>query len=889
MTRLRWGERVYRALLALHPRSFRRAYGDDLLAAFSARYRDPHWSRARLWTFHLNDLLRSIFREHVSVMFSRSRDGNAVQRGGAATLGGHMGTMMQDIRYALRSFRRNPGFAAIVILTLGLGIGMNTAIFSVVDGVLLTPLPFDDADRLVWGYSTFSGGNNASVSPPDFWDYRDQSTAFAALSARRGGGSYALTGMDKPEQVRGQTITAGFFEALGAAPVLGRMFLMEDESSATSKIVVISYGFWQRRFGGEASVLGRTLTLNDEPFEIVGVAPPGFQLFNAVDFWRPLAFDVGDALVRRFHNLKVVGRLAPGVSMEQAQAELDVISKRLEDAYPQSNATWRMVIVPLHQIAVGDVRPALLVLLAAVGLVLLIGCVNVANLLLARGAARESEMAVRTALGASSQRLMRQLLTESFMLAVLGGVLGTVLAVVSVRALRASALDGLPGIFEVAVDYRVLAFALGLSVITGAVFGLLPSIAGAKTDVNAALKEGGRSGNAHGNTTRAALVTIEVALSMVLLIGAGLLIQSFWRLNNVDPGFDIDNALTFRISLPSTRYDTREKQTAFMQLAAERIRGVPGVVDVAVTSHLPLAGSANDTYLAVPGRHQLGTDTQFNAQTRSVSTNFFELMGIPLIRGRQFTEADRVDSPNVVIINEPFAARIFPDEDPVGQRLLIDLGETHDAEIVGVVGGVNHFGLGAQRPVEFYVPITQLSFGRAFVVRTSLDPMTLTDEVQAAVWTIDDQQPVTSLATYEDLVTRSMSQPFLQMMLLGFFALVALVLAALGIYGVIGYYVAQRVREVGIRMALGADRRDVYRLVVGRGAMLAGAGIVVGLVSAFGVTRFMASLLFGVGATDPATFVIVPVVLGMVALLASYLPARRAAGVDPMTALRSEQ
>lgn len=800
-----------------------------------------------------------------------------------------MGTMMQDIRYALRSFRRNPGFAAIVILTLGLGIGMNTAIFSVVDGVLLTPLPFDDADRLVWGYSTFSGGNNASVSPPDFWDYRDQSTAFAALSARRGGGSYALTGMDKPEQVRGQTITAGFFEALGAAPVLGRLFLMEDESAATSKIVVISYGFWQRRFGGEASVIGRTLTLNDEPFEIVGVAPPGFQLFNAVDFWRPLAFDVGAALVRRFHYLKVVGRLAPGVSMEQAQAELDVISERLEDAYPQSNTTWRMVIVPLHQIAVGDVRPALLVLLTAVGLVLLIGCANVANLLLARGAARESEMAVRTALGASSQRLMRQLLTESFMLAALGGVLGTVLAVVSVRALGAYAIDDLPGIFEVAVDYRVLVFALGLSVITGAVFGLLPSIAGAKTDVNAALKEGGRSGNARGNTTRAALVTLEVALSMVLLIGAGLLIQSFWRLNNVDPGFDIDNALTFRISLSSARYDTREKQTAFMQLATESIRGVPGVVDVAVTSHLPLAGSGDDTYLAVAGRHQLGTDTQFNAHPRSVSTNFFELMGIPLIRGRQFAEADRVDSPNVVIINEPFAAGIFPDEDPVGQRLLIDLGEPHDAEIVGVVGGVNYFGLGVPRRMEFYVPITQLSFGRAFVVRTSLDPMTLTDEIQAAVWTIDDQQPVTSLATYEDLVTRSTSQPFFQMILLGFFALVALVLAALGIYGVIGYYVAQRVREVGIRMALGADRRDVYRLVVGRGAMLAGAGLVVGLVTAFGVTRFMASLLFGVRATDPATFVIVPVVLGMVALLASYLPARRAAGVDPMTALRSER
>ena len=888
MTDLRWGERVYRTLLRLYPRAFQRSYGGDLLDAFIARYRNQHWGRFRLWTFHLADLFRSVPREHLGAVLSRPGGVGAPRPERGSSLGVHMNTIQQDLRYALRGFRRSPGFTVVVVLTLALGIGMNTAIFSLVDGVLLSPLPFDEADRLVWGYSTFSGGSNASISPPDFLDYRQQSTVFESLAARRGGGSYTLGGFDRPEQVRGQQVSAGFFEALRAVPARGHTFTREDETEATSKVVMISHGFWQRRFGGDAGVIGRTLTLDEEPYEVVGVAPAGFQLFSAVDFWRPISFDTEFALIRRFHNVRVVGRLAPGVTLDQARAEVEVIAHRLEEAYPESNTTWRLVLVPLHEIAVGNVRPALLVLLGAVGLVLLIACGNVANLLLARGAARESEMAVRTALGASSNRILRQLLTESVVLALVGGIMGTALAVAAVRVVKTTALNSLPRIFDVAVDARVLGFAIGLSVITGLLFGLFPSLSASKPDVNAALKEAGRSGGAVGNKTRAALVTAEVALSMILLIGAGLLIQSFWRLNSVDPGFEVRNALTFRVVLRSSRFDTRDKRLGFVEQVSERIRGLPGVVDVGVTSHLPLTRTANDTYLAVPGRHQLGTDTQFNAQTRSVSSNFFDVMGIPLLRGRQFTDGDGAESPNVVIINEPFANTIFPDEDPVGQRLIIDMGDPHEAEIVGVIGGMNHFGLGRQRPLEFYVPLAQLSFGQSFVVRTSVDPLSLTSAVTSAVWDVDPQQLVSSIASYEDVVANSVAQPRFQMVLLGLFALVALVLAALGIYGVIGYYVAQRAREVGVRMALGADRRDVYRLVVGRGLALAGAGLAVGLVGAFGVTRFMSSILFGVGATDPATFAVVAILLGLTAALASYLPARRAARLDPVTALRAE-
>jgi putative ABC transport system permease protein len=882
-------ERVYRALLLLYPRGFRRAYGEDLVAAFAQRYRTRGRRRVRFWAFHLADLIRSVPREHWNALRSRPPDVSAAPRGAAAPAGAHMHVMIQDVHHALRGFRRQPAFPAVVILTLALGIGMNTAIFSLVNGVLLTPLPFDGADRLVWGYSTFSRGDYAAVSPPDFLDYRDQTTVFEHLAARQGADSYTLTGLEKPERIRGQYVSAGFFEALGAVPVLGRTFEREDESREASRVVVISHGFWQRRFGGGAGVVGQRITLDDEPYEIIGVAPRAFQLFDAVDFWKPIPFDDDFYGVRRFHMLRLVGRLAPGVTLERAQADLDIISRRLEEAYPESNDTWRLVVVPLHQIAVGDVRPALLVLLAAVGLVLLIACGNVANLLLARGATRESEMAVRSALGASRGRLVRHLLTESLVLAVAGGALGTVLAEVSVRVLNATALEELPKLFEVAVDTRVLLFALGLSVVTGLVFGLLPSLAVSKPDVNAAIKQVGRSGGAAGGTTRAVLVAAEVGLSAMLLIGAGLLIQSFWRLNRVDPGFDAQNALTFRVSLPSARYDSRRKRNAFLDRATEQLKAMPGVEDVAVTSMLPLSGSGSDTYVAVLGRHQLGTDTQFNAQVRTISANYFDVMGMPLLRGRAFTGAEGPEGPNVVIINEPFATNIFPDEDPVGQRLVIDLGDPHEAEIIGVVAGVHHFGLSNPRPPAFYLPRAQVFPPENFVLRTSVDPLSLSGAVQEAVASVDPDQPVSGMASYADVVAESLAPALFQTVLLGLFAAVALLLAALGIYGVIGYYVAQRVREVGIRMALGADKRHVYRLIVGRGVALSGLGLAAGLLGALGMTRFMSSLLYGIGATDPFTFAVVPLCLGAAALVASYLPARRAARVDPVTALRSAQ
>ncbi|MCZ6916587.1 MAG: ABC transporter permease [Gemmatimonadetes bacterium] len=880
------GERCYAVLLGLYPRRFRRSYERQLLEAFSQRYRARPTGRARLWLFHLWDLARSVPREHWDVWRDalrgwRARDGVTGRE--------WMSTVVQDLTYALRSLRRSPGFMVVVVVTLGLGIGLNTAIFSIVNGVLLRPLPYPDADRLVWGYSTFSGGNNASVSPPDYLDYRAENTVFTHLAARRGQRPYALTGMDRPLQGAGQEVSAGFFEALGGVPVVGRTFTVEDERIATNRVAVLSYGFWQRMFAGSDDVLDQAMTLDGETYHVVGVMPPGFRLFNAVDFWTPIGFDADFAQVRRFHFLRLVGRLRDDVSLERAQAELDVISKRLEEAYPASNATWRLVVVPLHQVAVSNVRPALLLLLGAVGLVLLIACGNVANLLLARGAARHSELAVRTALGASRRRVLRQLLTESIMLALIGGIVGSVLAVVGVGALQALQPRSIPRLDEVAVDGMVLAFAFGLSVITGVVFGLLPSLSASKLDVNAALKEGGRSGAGRGDGMRAGLVVSEVALSLILLIGAGLLIESFWRLSRVDPGFDVRNAVTTSVALPSARYETDEQRIAFYDAVRERLRSTPGVVDVAVTSNLPLGGGGNDTYLAVPGRHQLGTESQFNAQNRSVSANFFDVMQTPLLQGRQFTSADRDGTPNVVIINEPFANTIFPDESPIGQRLQIDLGDVYEAEIVGVVGGINHFSLGGQRPAEFYLPLRQSAFGgQNLIVRTSVDPLTVTNAIPRIVSNVDPLLPVSPMFTYEELVANSIAQPRFAMLILGLFAAVALVLAGVGIYGVLGYYVAQRTKEVGLRVALGAKNGDVLRLVVGRGMGLTALGLLVGVIGAFGLTRFMSSLLFGVGATDPVTFMVPPVVLALIALLASYLPARRATRIAPIAALKTD-
>jgi len=797
-----------------------------------------------------------------------------------------MSMMTHDLRFALRTLRRKPGYTAVVILTLAIGIGLNTAIFSIVNGVLLRPLPYPKPDQLVWGYGSFSRGAQAAVSPPDFLDYRERSSAFDVLAARRGVGTVALTGLDAPQLVGTQTVSAGFFEALGARPILGRTFVREDETDATNNIVVLDHGFWSRTLGADPRVLDRTLTLDGEPYHVVGVMPRGFQLFGAADAWVPIAFDSPGNQVRRFHNVQLVGRLAGGLTLEQAQADVDVIARQLEAAYPESNDTWRLQLRPLHEIAVGSVRPALTVLSCAVVLVLLIACGNVANLTLARGATRAPELAVRIALGAGRDRLIRQLLAESTVLAVAGGVLGVGLAIGGVQVLRWLQPGNIPRIDEAGVDIVTLAFALLISLVTGVVFGLLPAIRSSQLDLQRGLKAGGRSEAPTGGGLRGGLVAAQVALSLVLLVGAALLMQSFWRLNSVEPGFDPDHLAIASLALPAARYDD-ERLAAFEQTLTERFRALPGVLEVGATNILPLTGRGNDTYLAVPGRHQLGTDTQFNAQTRSATPDYFPVMGIPVLRGRNFTGADHSGSAPVVIIDQPFVDRIFPDQDPIGQRLLIDFGDPHEAEIVGVVGGVQAFGLGGNRPLTFYLPFAQFpSDFQEFVLRTSGDPRAVLSQVPAAVESIDPLQPVAATRAYVDVVGRTLAQPRFQMFVLGFFAAVALGLAALGIYGVLGYYVSQRRREVGLRVALGAGRSEVYRLVVGHGMTFAGIGLLIGIAGALALTRFMSGILFGVSATDPLAFAVVPLILIVTALLASYLPARRAARIDPVRVLR---
>ena len=884
------GERLYRALLRLYPVAFRHAYGDDLFDAFATRYQRQSTNPLRFWTFHLRDFARSLVREHWDARNKRlNRSSNQDERPTHLMKERIMGTLLQDLRYAARSFKRNPVFTAVVVLTLGLGIGLNTAIFSVVRGVLLRPLPYAESDQLMWMWGTFSGGNSASISPPDFLDYRDQNEAFEHLGARRGIGSYALTGFDRPELILGQQISADLLEAFGVAPVLGRSFTREDERGGNNDVVVLSYGFWQRMFGGDRDALTRTLTLEGRVHRIVGVMPAGFSTLGETDIWAPIAFDAPGNQVRRFHNVRMIGRLKPGVTPEAALADMNLIAEGLEEAYPESNTTWRVAMMPLVQNVVGNVRSGLWIMLGAVAFVLAIACVNVANLLLARGAARQSEMAVRASLGAGRNRIIQQLLTESVLLAMLGGILGLGLAVLGVDLLRTMQPGNLPRMDEVAVDGLVLGFALVASLGTGLAFGLFPALASSKPDLQATLKEGGRTGVGGGSRTRAALVMAEVALSLILLVGAGLLIQSFWRLNSVDPGFEPKNKLAARISLPRARYAEPELRTAFFDQLRERLESTPGVANVALASIAPLARSWNDTYLAVPGRHQLGTDTQFNAQQRFVSANYFDVMQISVLRGRAFSDSDRRGTSNVVIIDEPLATQIFPDEDPIGQRLQIDFGQVHDAEIIGVVGGVNHGGLGAARPMHFYIPVKQLSvLSLTVVIDAAVDPTTLAVAVPEAVWEVDPLQPVMSVTQYEDIVAGSVAQPRFQMLLLGLFAAVALGLAGVGIYGVLGYYVTQRAREVGVRVALGAKRRDVYRLVVGRGMTLVGMGLGIGAIGAMGLSRFMSSLLFEVSATDPVTYLAVGAVLTVIALAASFLPARRAAAVDPIEALRAE-
>jgi putative ABC transport system permease protein len=787
---------------------------------------------------------------------------------------------------------KSPSITIIAVVALALGIGANSAIFSVVNSLILRPLPYAEPDRLVM---LAVGGREASAA--DFADWKAQSATLENLSAL----SYwnaNLGGVEVPERLRGFLVTSDLFPMLGVRPAHGRTFLPEEAQTGRDGVVVLSHGVWQRVFGGDPNIIGKTLTINGRTRSVIGVMPPNFQFYDKAEAWAPLVLNPNDASVgaRRAHYLIAAARLKPGATIQQAQAEMNAINGRLGEQYPETNANRAVKLVTVHEYAVGDVRPALLVLLGTVGCVLLIACANVANLLLARGAARQRELAVRVALGARRSRIVRQLLTESALLALVGGALGLLLALWGVDLLVGNIppgwINAIPLSGGVGIDLRVLGFALALSLLTGLVFGLAPALQISNPDLNSVLKEGGRTGAGGGlnqSRLRNLLVVAEVALSLTLLIGAGLMIRSFVQLMKVTPGLNPENVLTMQTALPGLKYAKDEQVTAFYTQAVERIASIPGVLAVGTTTNLPLGGGNQTTKVLVSGKPVPPSAQIPEISFRDISPDYFRALEIPLLKGRTFTARDTADAPGVAIVNETMARRLFGSaEEAIGQRLTDEDGKGA-REIVGLVGDVRHSGLDAELRAEMFVPYTQESSrSMTFVVRTASDPVGFIPAVRSQLRAVDKDQPVDEVRTMTQVIAESVSQRRLTMLLFGLFAALALTLATIGIYGVMSYSVSQRAHEIGVRLALGAQRSDVFRLVIGQGMILTLGGIALGLAAAFALTRVLAGLLYGVKATDPLTFAGISLLLLLVALVACLVPARRATRVDPMTALRYE-
>jgi putative ABC transport system permease protein len=808
-----------------------------------------------------------------------------------------MRTLWQDVKFGARALAKNPGFAAVAVLALALGVGANSAIFSVVNATLLNPLPFPQEGQLLRlgeGARGRAAPERGSFSYPDYKDVQTQTQTLAHVAAFLNSGTM-LTGEGlEQERVYGADVSPEYFSVLGMGPELGRVFTPEEDHPDAG-VIVISHGLWLRRFGGRRDVVGQPLRMGNSSATIIGVMPEGFEYpFRAdrQDFWAPLNDrPAPDRDARDNHSYRVIARMKPGVTAEQANAELDTISRRLEQQYPDTNTTVLAVGASLHEDMTRDVRPALLILLGAVGLVLLIACANVANLLLARAASRRREIAIRTALGASRWRVMRQLLVESLLLSLAGGASGLLLAMWGTYALVAAGPADIPRVGQSGLDARVLAFTLLVSVLTGLAFGLAPALQASRPDLTGALKEGSRGtgGGPGRGRLRSALVVSEVAVSLVLLIGAGLLIRSFVRLMQTDPGFDPARVVALDIPLGRERYDTEEKQTSFFAQLVGRVRGMPGVEAAGLVSNLPLGNTIDMLSFNIEGRPPFPPGAQAVAHYTVVSPGYFEALKIPLRAGRVLTDHDDARAPRVTLVSESLARKYFEGENPVGQRIVPD-ESLPPIEIVGVVGDARRDSLAAEAGPEFYVPFGQAAQRRLnLVVRTdAVDPASMSSALRGAVAEMDKEQLIWQTRTLDQIVSSSVARRRFNMTLLGLFASVALLLAALGLYGVMAYSVTRRTHEIGIRMALGARGWDVLRMVVGQGMRLALVGVGLGLVAAYAVTRVLASLLYGVTATDPLTFAGLAALLACVAFLASYLPARRATKVDPMVALRYE-
>jgi putative ABC transport system permease protein len=818
-----------------------------------------------------------------------------------------MATMWQDIKYGVRMLWKNPAFTLVAIIALALGIGANAAIFSVVNSVLLRTLPYPNAERLVsvYGVSSQSNSNSAPLSYPDMIDYREQANTLQYIAGYQQVGTILTNGGEEPERAFGADVSADLFPMLGVEPLLGRVFTREEDRPGGPAVVVISHSLWQRRFNSDPRIIGQEIRFGARAATVLGVMPPGFKFpltAERSDFYLPLVSELArtnstSLTTRDSRFLPVIASIKPGITLETATAEIDALARRLGEQYPATNTGNRARLVTLHEDIVGDIRPALLILLGAVGFVLLIACANVANLLLARAAARAKEIAVRTAMGASRGRVIRQLLTESLILALAGGGLGLLIAVWGVDALVAASPAEIPRLNEIGLDGRVLGFTFFISALTGIVFGLVPALQASKLDLADSLKEGSRGSTAGGrrNRIRAALVIAEVALSLVLLVGAGLLIKSFFHLLNTDPGYDTARVLSVTLPLSRSRYPQPEQQISLIERVIERIASLPGVEAVGATTLLPLGERDLVNTFNIEGRPAPPPGQRPTARNQNVTGDYFRAMNIPVRRGRAFTDTDTTTAPPVIIINEALANRYFPNEDPVGRHIVIDDEDNTPLpprEIVGIVGNLRHEGLDDDEPTPgYFVPFTQAPDRQVYLTVRSIagtDPAMLAPAVRNAIKEVDREQLIWEARTMQERVAQSIAPRRFQMFLLGVFASVALVLAGVGIFGVMNYAVSQRTHEIGIRLALGAQKRDVLRLVVGQGMMLAASGVTIGLVGAFALTRVMASLLYGVSATDPLVFGGVALLLIIVAALACYIPARRAMRVDPMIALRYE-
>ena len=803
----------------------------------------------------------------------------------------------QDIRFGLRMLRKSPGFTAVALLTLALGIGANTAIFSVVYGILLRPLPYQDSARLIVLNETTPKVGMVSVSYPDFLDWRAQSRAFSRMAAV-GQVEFNLAGVNQPESISGEAVSSSFFSILGMHPWLGRDFDPSEEKVGTAPVVLLSYQLWQSHLGGDPNVVGRTINLDGNGFTIVGVLPPDFRSIDKTDVIVPIgvwathspkeASDRGDR-----GDMCVIARLAPGVSLLQARAEMETIEARLAVTYP-IDAEFGAALRPIREVFVSDIRPAILILFGAVLFVLLIACANVANLFLMRGAARTREIALRIALGATRGRIVRQMLAESLVLAFFGGLLGVLISIAGIRGLSQLIPMDMQGNASMNLNGAVLLFAAAAVVLSSLMFGLVPALQLTKPEVQSELKEGGRNTSAGSgqNRVRGLLAVAEIAVALILLVGAGLMVQSLHRLLAVDPGFQTNRLLTMEMSLRTAQYASHPAVLNFWQQTLEKVRALPGVESVALGTVVPMTDSHSRTDISIEIAPESKPGKSPHPDFHIVSPGYVRTLGVPLLRGREFTDADGENAPRVGLINALLARQFFPNQDAVGKRFMFGHPSTDPAEwitIVGVTADTKLYGLANPARLEVYIPYRQSnSSDMDLVVKSAADPAALTSSIRRAIASIDKDQPIFGIATMQALVDNSVATRRVTLILLASFSGLALVLAAIGIYGVISYSVAQRTHEIGIRMALGAERGGVLRMILAQGAKIAGAGVAIGIALSFGLTRLMANLLFSVSAADPVTFAAVAIALILVALLACYIPARRALRVDPIIALRHE-